>query len=148
MPVFFASRIPGRIRLRHPALKQKRVLGALIDEISAWEGVTAAMGNCATCGLLVCYDQNRRPQQAMEQALADRLNALPEMAVPVVPPSPARRAWNANGVNRIAKLAGVGGMALSLAALPFSRSLHATAGGIGVAFLLLHMSHHRRKLWK
>ncbi len=51
-----ASFIDGRVRLRHPALKQPELMGTARAFLESVEGVTAVQGNPTTGSLLIFYD--------------------------------------------------------------------------------------------
>ena len=154
---WIVSRLPGRLRLRHPSWRGAPALSALRDECLGWDGVLEAEANPASGSLLLRFDATRLPLAALEARLHDRLGPPPGAArVPdrardggmgragsgwadrLPQPSPQ--------VNRVAKYGMLGSGALMLLALGVSTRLHAVAGGVYVALTLAHMLHHRRKL--
>lgn len=146
----FASVLPGRIRLRHPLLRDAARHQALADRLRLLADVE---GNPATGSLLLRFD----PADAGVAARirAEVAAALPAAAPPAVTAQPLARAtgrprknrvkW---GVNRAAKAGAVTSMVVSLAALSFSKRLHAQAGMASVALMLVHMAVHWRRILK
>lgn len=146
-----ASRLPGRLRVRHPAMKDPAVCRRLADEIAGWDGVVSSEGNPVTGGLLLIYD----PALAVPADMEARVSALVSRECGVmdaagrpsagVSPSFGR---TLRQLNRPAKIGMLGSLALSLAALPVNRRLHAAAGVFYLGLLSLHLARHRGKLTK
>lgn len=145
------SRLPGRLRLRHPAIKDAAVCRRLADEIAAWDGVVSSDGTPVTGGLLLIYDPARVVPADMEArvtALVDRECGTAETAdrpsAAISPPFDR----TLRQLNRPAKIGMLASLALSLAALPVSRRLHAVTGVLHLGLLSLHLARHRETLTK
>ncbi|WP_146002705.1 hypothetical protein [Telmatospirillum siberiense] len=125
----------------------------LESEFAAWDGVTSATGNPVTGSLLVIYDAARIVPAEMEARVA-------AAAAPACgrgaggedggrPPRPVLSAGSLlRRLNRPAKIGMLGSLSLSLAALAMNKRLHAAAGGLYLAFLVLHLARHRESLTK
>lgn len=144
------SRLPGRIRLRHPGLRAPARHHDLMARLGQLAEVT---GNPAIGSLLIRFDPGdtalaERIDAELAGALAERIDAelagAPEPA-PAPPPGrpPVRRDLKRQ-VNQAAKIGALVSLAVSLAALPTSRRLHARAGAVFVALTLLHVGVHWR----
>lgn len=140
----FASVLPGRIRLRHPLLRDAARHRDLLARLRVLGQVD---GDLAIGSLLLRFDP-------ADSGMLARVQTAVAAVVPPAPPSvPAvhrhsrHRAlkWR---VNRAAKVGAVAGMALSLAALRFSKRLHVQAGAASVALMLVHMAVHWRRTFK
>jgi len=70
------SSIAGRLRLRHPALRQLGRLAQLEQELSGWPGVLAWEGNAHTGSLLLHYDVTVLAQAECEQRASAALQEL------------------------------------------------------------------------
>lgn len=143
----FASVLPGRIRLRHPLLRdavRHRDLAARLRPLAVVDG------NPVVGSLLLRFDPADPDAEA--RIRAEVAAVLPSTSVPAAPsPSPPRRKRKRSAkwdVNRIAKLGAVASLALSLAALGGSKRLHAQAGAVFVVLMAVHMAVHRRHLFR
>ena len=150
------SSLPGRLRVRHHALRGTELHQGLLSAFRAWPGVIAAEGNLKTGSILLHYDVARVAQVDMEARVLEAalgFAAGPEPAAPEAPPqhprsvSASRRAL-IRRLNRYSKIGMLGSLALSLAALTASKRVHAGAGGVFVALMLVHMGVHRHHLLK
>lgn len=145
----FVSVLPGRIRLRHPLLRDAARHQALADRLRRLADVE---GNPATGSLLLRFDPADTGVDA--RIRAEVAAALPAAALAATPSPPARAARRPRkasvkwGVNRAAKAGAVTSMVVSLAALSFSKRLHAQAGMASVALMLVHMAVHWRRILK
>lgn len=143
-----ASHIPGRLRLRGQDLRDAALCRSLIQELSELDPtVTVTAGR--HCGsLLIGYDPVRlAPARLTAWATA---RTAPRLA-PAAPRGGHRSAggWNrtltGRDANRVAKYGLFASTAVMLLALAGNTRLHAAAGGLNLAFLLLHLAHHRGK---
>lgn len=154
------SCLPGRIRLRHPALRDKRCNARLATALSTLNEALTVEPNLTAGSVLFRYDPTRCDRRAMEArvgALCGR--ELGEPATAAEPaeertgaadtpaPAAARRRSAAKQFNRLAKLAMLASFPLSLAlAAQGEKRLHAVTGGAFTLFLLVHLIVHRRHL--
>lgn len=145
------SRLPGRVRLRHACLRPAARNHALRDELAEWEGVVLVEGNPATGSLLIHYDVARVAASVMEARLGARMAALtapPPAAAPA--PAPARpvaaSAPTLRRLNRAAKVGMLVSLSGTLAALSMGKKLHAAFGVLHLAFLLVHLANHRKRV--
>lgn len=151
IPNAIASAVPGRVRLRHPGLRRPECHRALIERVAALDGLRVADANAAVGSLLVLYDPAGLSPPAVEAAVAAAAAAvLGTSAPPGVAPAPPQRArrsstWSAN---RVAKIGMLTSMTATLAALTVGRRLHAGAGVVFLAFMLVHIAQHRRRLFQ
>jgi hypothetical protein len=138
MPSIVSS-IPGRIRIRHKALANVRHSGHLRAAFLALDGIAHVDANTAASSLVVYYDADVIPAEAMESAIDGIVAA--ELK--------AQRAGRDReaAVNRYAKY----GMLLSLAATfalatGRARRAHALSGCLFAACLGLHLYFHRGRI--
>jgi hypothetical protein len=151
-----ASAVPGRIRLRHPLLRRHDRLRDAAARLTALDGVHVAESNPAVGSLLVLYDPAALVPATVEanvtaalesvlhpdEAPADRSEAGPAPPRGGDGPDLKRR------INRAAKIGMMGSMATTLAALAVGKRLHAGAGTLFVALMLVHMTVQRRRLFQ
>jgi Cu2+-exporting ATPase len=78
----FASAIPGRIRVRHDAIRDSRRAHRIEAELAATHGVIRAHARPLTSGLLVHYDPHAISQRQL-------LRILEDLAAPDTLPAPA-----------------------------------------------------------
>jgi len=158
-----ASSLPGRIRLRHAALRNPDRLARLQRIIGDWPQVRAVSVNEKAGSLLVSYDavalrENdcaRRCEAAFAAVLPARSEVPPARAAHAVSearprastPSPARSGAPRVRANRMAKRAMLASLAASmLLAAMGAKRWHI---GTGIAFLHalgVHLWVHRRNL--
>lgn len=148
-----ASRLPGRLRLRHPGLRRPRACTAAQTLLTGWDGVTAAETNPATGGLLLRYDPARAAPDEMEARAVAALNSLFGTARPQAAPSPvaprpvAKPPLSPRPMSkRLVNIGMLGSMAATLGALAYGKKLHALMGAAHLVFLAVHLATHRRKL--
>ena len=149
----FVSVLPGRIRLRHPLLRdtgRHRALTARLLPLALVEG------NPVIGSLLLRFDP---ADPGMETRIRAEVAAVlpidpsapasprasPHMGTRIALPQPHKAKWQ---INRAAKIGAVASMAVSLAALGSSRKLHAQAGAVFVMMMLTHMATHWRRTFK
>lgn len=137
------SSLPGRIRLRDPALRQPDRLARLGAALEALAGVLAVEGNLKAGCLVVRYEAAGREVEAMEAAVEALVDAEFSRPRPGLRPSTRVR------LNRYAKrgMAVSLGASLVLAAAGYKR-WHILTGGAFVACLAVHLAVHRRHLWR
>jgi hypothetical protein len=149
--------MPGRLRLRMPELRQRHFNEALVAEFSRWDGVLSVEGNVATGGILLLYDPGRADPASMEARVVARLG----------PSAGAARSGDSPGVapgvssdmpsapvagsllwplNRPAKIGMLASLTASMLALTLGKKPHAVLGALHLAFLMIHLANHRRKL--
>ncbi len=162
------SHVPGRLRLRHPALGRADVNAEVAAAIAAAAGVVSVTGNPRTAGVLVLYDAAALAPDRVEDLVRAGLAAV-EGAEADGPPvevahtetpkrsrieaaEPAERSARsrfATAYRRVrvpvnlAMLATLGG---SLLALGIGRKAHAALGVAHLGVLALHLVQYRRRL--
>jgi len=156
-----ASHCPGRLRLRSPRWRAKSALDALVRAVGAIEGLERLEPNPRVGSLLVFYDPVRLPPSSLLARLSPLLGEEEASPVPQRDgnhgvnddsETEARGAsrWAvpvvSRDINRAAKIGMLATTGLTVAALGFNRRVHALAGGAGLAFLAVHLLHHRRKI--
>lgn len=152
-----ASSIPGRLRLRHPLLRDAARLARLSGDIRRWPQVGEVTANTRAGSLLVRYDAAALPESECRRRCTAAVAALlPEPAAATRPPPGAADRIHRSGrhtggkrvrANRMAKA----GMLLSLAAslglaAMGARRLHVWTGLFFLHALGVHLWVHRRNL--
>ena len=143
-----ASHIPGRLRLRGEDLRDAALSRSLIQEVAELDPtVTVTAGR--HCGsLLIGYDPTRLAPARLTAWATGRTAPRP---APAAPGGGRRSApgWSrtlpGRDANRVAKYGLLASTAVMLLALAGNTRLHAAAGGLNIAFLLVHLAHHRGK---
>lgn len=143
-----ASHIPGRLRLRGEDLRDAALCRSLIQELSELDP-TATVTTGRHCGsLLIGYDPARLAPARLTAWATAWTAPRPAPAAP----RGGRRAttgWSrtltGRDANRVAKYGLFASTAVMLLALAGNTRLHAAAGGLNLAFLLVHLVHHRGK---
>lgn len=151
-----ASRLPGRLRLRDRALRGRDAHEGLLAEFRGWPGVVSVEGNLTTGSILLHYDVGQVTQADMEAKVLKAVSGPETTPEPVASKAPAKRLASPSSsrralirrLNRYSKIGMLGSLALSLAALAGSKRMHAGAGGLFVALMLVHMGVHRHHLLK
>lgn len=138
------SRLPGRLRLRDPSLRPPQDNEALRTELGGWDGMVAVEGNPTTGSLLLRYDIAQIPPHEMEARVAARLNT--HLDQPEAPAVAAKERITLRQMNRAAKIGMIGSLTGTLLALAVGKKLHAALGAMHVAFLMVHIANHRKKL--
>lgn len=150
--VAIASALPGRLRLRNPAWRLPARNEAVRAELAGWDGIGSVDGNPRGGSLLLRYDPAQMSPSEIEARVAERF-AIPATAAKRAPGP--RAAWPHDDLldslatrkaNKIAKIGLLSTTALMLASLGFSKRLHAAAGGINLALLLVHLAYNRQKM--
>ncbi|NYZ13655.1 hypothetical protein HL658_13965 [Azospirillum sp. RWY-5-1] len=151
-----ASALPGRIRLRHPLLRQPDRLRDAAARLAQLEGLRVAESNPAVGSLLVLYDPAALDPATVEAAVTAALEPVlhpgdAPAADPEAGPPPAHGREVPDlkrRINRAAKIGMMGSMAATLAALAVGKRLHAGAGTLFVALMLVHMTVQRKRLFQ
>ncbi|AWJ86916.1 hypothetical protein TSH58p_26185 (plasmid) [Azospirillum sp. TSH58] len=152
-----ASAVPGRIRVRHPLLRRADRFQEALGSLESLDSVRITGSNPAVGSFLLSYDPAAvAPDDARSQVEA-LLSAVlhPAEAPPPDTPAPAPAAaskpaapelkWR---INRAAKIGMMGSMAATLAALGVGKRVHAGFGTLFVAFMLVHMTVQRKRLFQ
>ena len=150
----FASVLPGRIRLRHPVLRNRDLHVRTVERLRELADVES---NPATGSLLLRFDpadadMETRIRAEVATFFGDVEPASEEVsegdldAAPRRTEGAGRRRAAKWELNRVAKLGSMASMAVSLAALGSSRKLHAQAGVLSVALMLAHIAVHWRRV--
>ncbi|MGQ9368063.1 HMA2 domain-containing protein [Azospirillum sp. ST 5-10] len=143
-----AAAIPGRIRVRHPRLRQAERNRELASRLDGADGLRVAERNPATGSLLLLYDPAYLvPSQAEARVAAAAAAVLDaEGTAPPRPGGAVRRRSRRRDLNRASKIAMLASLAVALGALGTSKRLHAAAGAFFLALLAVHTAIHRRRL--
>ena len=135
------SSLPGRIRLRDPALRQADRLDRLSAALANMEGVLAVEGNVRAGSVVLRFEAAAHDVEAMEAAVERVADAEFTKPRPVLRPSTRVR------VNRYAKRGMLASLATSLLlAAAGQKRWHIATGGVFVASLMVHLAVHRRHL--
>ena len=156
----FVSVLPGRIRLRHPLLREHARYAALDESLRA---LVAVEGNPAVGSFLLRYDPANTAMEARIRAEVEAVWAAMAPAGPQDLPSGdaerastagdpfdrlRRRAQTRMAINRLAKVGALAGMAGTVAALSVSRKLHAQLGVVTIVATLSHLAVHWRRAFR
>jgi hypothetical protein len=164
------SFVDGRVRLRHPALKDKATAELVCTVVGGVDGITAVQANPVTGSLLIYYDAEKLTREQLLELAEQGAAFIPGMDVEGAPAEAAAVEESAEGAKRKAckacapvdELLGfltrrsttkfidramLVSIIASLAALPLgNRSVHTAAGGVFVGGLLQHLLAHRKAL--
>ena len=151
-----ASEVPGRIRVRHPLLRRTDRFQEALGRLEALDAVRVTESNPAVGSVLLSYDpaavtpEDARSQvEALLSAVLHPAEAAPspDAPAPVADSKPAapELKWR---INRAAKIGMMGSMAATLAALGVGKRVHAGFGTLFVAFMLVHMTVQRKRLFQ
>ena len=161
------SFVDGRVRLRHPALKDKATAELVCTVVGGVEGITAVQANPLTGSLLIYYDAEKLSREQLlelaEQGAAfiPGLNeeeapaaetaegeAAPRKACKVCAPvDEVLQLLTGRGTTKFVNRAMLVSLIASLAALPLgNRAVHTAAGGVFVGGVLQHLIAHRKAL--
>lgn len=155
--VAIASALPGRLRLRDPAWRSPARNEAVRAELAGWDKISSVEGSPRGGSLLLRYDPARLAPSEIEARIAVRF-AIPAKPAKTTAPSrigAARAAWSSDDLldslatreaNKAAKIGLLASTGVMLAALGFSKRLHAAAGGVNLALLLVHLAYNRQKM--
>ena len=149
-----ASSIPGRLRLRHPALRDHGRLARLGALVNTWPGIGGVTTNPAAGSLVATYD----PTVLSEPESRRRAEAAVAALVPAAKPRPAKAAVTGPArrprmtparANRIAKPVMLASLAVSLALAAAGAKRAHILTGIGFLHALgVHLWVQRRNLLK
>lgn len=170
------SFVDGRVRLRHPALKDAATAELVTAVVSGVDGITAVQVNPVTGSLLIFYDPDKLSREQLLELAEQGAAFIPGMAQETVenatddaadegekPAGPAARAVKAvkelapvdelihllagRGATRFVNRAMLVTLAASLAGLPLgNKLLHTAAGGAFVGGVLQHLLAHRKSI--
>ena len=161
------SFVDGRVRLRHPALKDRDTAELVCTVVGGVEGITSVQANPLTGSLLIYYDAEKLTREQLlelaEQGAAfiPGLNeeeapaaetaegeAAPRKACRVCAPvDEALQLLTGRGATKFVNRAMLVSLIASLAALPLgNRAVHTAAGGVFVSGVLQHLIAHRKTL--
>ncbi|OGS91248.1 MAG: hypothetical protein A2Z95_01965 [Gallionellales bacterium GWA2_60_18] len=153
-----ASSLPGRLRLRAPALCNAAKLEALRAIVARWRDVLAVETNPQAGSLLVRYDAARldrarfeaRAVAAAEKALGvNAKGSVKAVADETAAPSHRHGGTQRVRANRWAKRGMLASLAVSLLLAGLGRKRwHALAGGLFLHALAAHLWVHRRRILK
>ena len=145
-----ASFIDGRVRLRHPALKDAATADMVSAVIGGVEGVTSAQANPRTGSLLIFYDTEKLSREKLLELAKQGAALLPEEEKP----SPGRKCSSlsrllldrratrfANRAMFVSLLCSLVGAASGMGAV------HRVTGAVFALASLQHMAAHRKALW-
>ena len=136
-----ASSIPGRVRIRDAALRDRERLRALEAGVGALAGVGAMRANAGAGSLVVHYDAAALAVEVFER----RVDALVDEVIA----ASRRRAARSPGAraNRAAKIGMLGSLGVSLAfAAAGAKRWHVLSGGVFLACLAVHVGLRRHAL--
>lgn len=140
-----ASHVPGRLRVRHPDLRRTGRNIEAAATMAGWDGVTAAEGKPACGSIVLRYDPARLVPGEAEARISAMfaVNGTVEEPAGAVSPEEGLSLWS---FNRPAKIGMLTALAGTLVALSVGKKLHAVFGALHVAFLLVHLANHRKKI--
>lgn len=144
------SSLPGRIRLRDPALRRAAPLERLRAVLAAIDGVLSVQSNALAGSLVLRYDVARVAQAAIEsqvEAAANPANPASLVLAASPRPRPDHTYSVKRRINRYAKYGMLGSLAVSLAfATAGKKRWHVASGGLFLVCLGAHVVLHRRHL--
>ncbi|MBQ5727562.1 MAG: cation transporter [Mailhella sp.] len=161
------SFVDGRVRLRHPALKDKATAELVCTVVGGVDGITAVQANPVTGSLLIYYDAEKLTREQLlelaEQGAAfiPGLNeeeapaaetaegeSAPRKACKVCAPvDEVLQLLTGRGTTKFVNRAMLVSLIASLAALPLgNRAVHTAAGGVFVGGVLQHLIAHWKSL--
>lgn len=153
-----ASSLPGRLRLRAPALRRESPLRRLAADLAGLPGVVSVTDNERAGSLLLHYDAMRVAPADFEAAAlraAEKVLGAPNPrsapAADAFAPEASHRRLVAPSlrvrINRQAKRGMLASLLMSLAlAATGAKRGHVLAGAHFLGFLALHLAVHRRHL--
>lgn len=147
-----ASHIPGRLRLRHPSLRPAARNAEAVSLVAAWDGIVSVEGKPRCGSIVVHYDPALIAPALIEARIgsvvapADEAELSEAGAPEVEAPSGAGEGLSLWALNRPAKIGMLGSLAGTLLALTMGKKLHAMFGAFHVAFLVIHLANHRKKI--
>ena len=163
------SFVDGRVRLRHPALKDKDTADLVCTVVGGVEGITAVQANPLTGSLLIYYDAEKLTREQLLELAEQGAAFIPGMegegtaeAAEVsngaegakrkackvcAPVDEVLQLLTGRGATKFVNRAMLVSLIASLAALPLgNRAVHTAAGGVFVSGVLQHLIAHRKSL--
>ena len=164
------SFVDGRVRLRHPALKDAATAELVCSVVGAVEGISAVQSNPRTGSLLIYYAAEKLTREQLLELAEQGAAFIPGMDGEGAPAEAADVAEGAEGekckackvcapveellgfltrrsTTKFIDRAMLVSLMASLAALPLgNRTVHTAAGGVFVGGLLQHLLAHRKAL--
>ncbi len=147
------SFIEGRIRLRHPALRDPDLMAAAGTYLENIDGVTAVQRNASAGSLLIFYDPGKLGRDDVTAYLeqgAEILGATAGAQNDQVAGGPGRsgkKKLPALNSRKITNRVMLGSLLCSLAGIAFgAKTLHTVAGGVFALACLKHTVAHRKAL--
>ncbi|MFC0712007.1 hypothetical protein [Azorhizophilus paspali] len=135
------SALPGRIRIRDRALRDRTRLARIEEALAGLEGIDGLRPNANAGSLVLHFDAARIAVEALEAKVDSIVDAE------LVRPQAQRRRSLKMQINRGAKLGMLGSLSASLVlAAAGKKSAHAITGSLFVACLGVHLGVHRRSL--
>lgn len=145
-----SSFIDGRVRLRHPALKDPSLAEAACSVLSGVEGVESVQANPVIGSLLMFYNPKKLSKEALLELAKEGLALLPKGEHSRKAPA-SRSLLNmmlsrntARMVNRAMCISLLLCVASAFIGMP---ALHRAAGTAFALSSLQHMAAHRKALW-
>ncbi len=137
--------LPGRVRLRAPALRKALVVWPLQAEIEKLPGIQAAVFNPRVGSLLIRYDPATLPQERLLAVLDEHLpTGLPRPAAETIKASKPLLSPDERKALAYAMLSTLGTSLLGLAI--DSKKVHWVSGLLFLGGLLLHLGDKRKFL--
>lgn len=164
------SFVDGRVRLRHPALKEAATAELVTAVVSGVEGIVSVQANPVTGSLLIFYDPEKLSREQLlelaeqgaaflpgmtdeaenadeatksEGTAARAMKAVKELA----PVDELLQLLGGRGATKFVNRAMLVTLAASLAGLPLgNKLLHTAAGGAFVGGVLQHLLAHRKAI--
>ena len=162
-----ASFVDGRVRLRHPALKDAATAELVCSVVGAVDGITSVQSNPRTGSLLIFYDAEKLSREQLLELAEQGAAFMPGMNGEGAPAEAAERAegekckacklcapvdellgfLTKRSTTRFIDRAMLVSLMASLVSLPLgNRTVHTAAGGVFVGGLLQHLLAHRKAL--
>ncbi|ENO88630.1 HMA2 domain-containing protein [Thauera linaloolentis] len=136
------SSLPGRIRIRDKALRNRARLAEIESALRRLDGVVVVEPNVSAGSIVLHY----APDKTDPLRLENEVDTVIDTAL-AAPQRPAGSRSLRMQVNRCAKIGMMGSLATSLAlAATGNKRWHAISGGLFVACLGIHLGVHRRHL--
>ena len=161
------SFVDGRVRLRHPALKDAATAELVCSVVGAVDGITSVQSNPRTGSLLIFYDAEKLSREQLLELAEQGAAFMPGMNGEGAPTEAAERAegekrkpcklcapvdellgfLTKRSTTRFIDRAMLVSLMASLVSLPLgNRTVHTAAGGVFVGGLLQHLLAHRKAL--
>lgn len=148
---YVVSFIDGRVRLRHPALKNREQAELATAFISGVDGVTEARANPMTGSLLIFYDAEKLSREKLLDMARQGASLLPDDEQAHDGKSPAAccaRVLLGRKATRLVDKALLVSLAASLVgAITGMGTVHRVTGAVFALASIQHMAAHRKALW-